>query len=99
MPYYPNELLINQGDGTFAAETDKRGLDGPAAKSALVSPSPILRAIIAGNVYVAMIPAQTSCSSNQGDGTYREQALAFGLWSQSTKDCTKPEMGVAIARL
>lgn len=95
MPYYPNECFINQGDGTFASETEKRGLDGPGSKSLGVAVADFTGDHLP-DVYVANDTTANFLFINQGDGTYREQALAFGC-GVNQEGMYEAGMGVAIA--
>lgn len=95
MAYYPNECFINQGDGTFAAEAAKRGLDGPGSKSLGVAVADFTGDDLP-DVYVANDTTANFLFINQGDGTYREQALAFGC-GVNQEGMYEAGMGVAIA--
>jgi hypothetical protein len=95
MPFYPNECYINQGDGTFASEIEKRGLDGPGGKSLGVAVADFTGDDLP-DVYVANDTTANFLFINQGDGTYREQALAFGC-GVNQEGMYEAGMGVAIA--
>ncbi|MFG0334141.1 MAG: CRTAC1 family protein [Maioricimonas sp. JB049] len=89
----PNVCFINQGDGTFTEEADRRGLNGPGSKS--------LGVVIAdfnGNrqmdVYVANDTTANHLFINQGDGRFSEQGLTLGC-SMSGLGQFQASMGVA----
>lgn len=95
MPYYPNECYINQGDGTFVPEGKKRGLDAPGSKSLGVAVADFTGDGLP-DVYVANDTTANFLFINQGDGTYREQALAFGC-GVNQEGMYEAGMGIAIA--
>lgn len=95
MPYYPNVCYINQGDGTFVDETERRGLDAPGSKSLGIAVADFTGDNLP-DVYVANDTTANFLFINQGDGTYREQALAFGC-GVNQEGMYEAGMGVAIA--
>ncbi|HBJ37358.1 MAG TPA: CRTAC1 family protein [Planctomycetaceae bacterium] len=95
MPFYPNECFINQGDGTFSAEAAKRGLDGPGSKSLGVAVADFTGDDLP-DVYIANDTTANFLFINQGDGTYREQALAFGC-GVNQEGMYEAGMGIAVS--
>ncbi len=95
MLYHTNECYINQGNGTFVAEASNRGLDGPGSKS--------LGVVVADftgdnlpDVYVANDTTANFLFINQGQGMFREQAIAFGC-GVNQEGMYEAGMGLAVA--
>ncbi len=95
MDAFPNECYFNQGDGTFLPEAADRGLDAAGGKSLGV-----VVADFTGNglpdVYVANDTTANFLFVNQGQGMFREQALAFGC-GVNQEGMYEAGMGLAVA--
>jgi hypothetical protein len=94
MAYFPNECFINQGDGTFTAEAAERGLDGPGSKSLGVAVADFTGDGLP-DVYVANDTTANFLFVNQGDGKFKEKALAFGC-AVNQEGMYEAGMGLAV---
>jgi hypothetical protein len=93
--YWPDECFINQGDGIFAPESQKRGLYGDGNKA--------LGVVVADfnndgfpDIYVANDTMPNFLFVNNGDATFRERARLLGC-AVDRNGSHQASMGLGVA--
>lgn len=90
----PDECYFNRGDGTFAAEAERRGLSGPDNKGLGVVIADFNRDDLP-DVYVANDTTPNFLFINQGAGRFQELAKQLGC-AVSREGSPQASMGVAL---
>ncbi|WP_160168318.1 CRTAC1 family protein [Novipirellula maiorica] len=95
IPPWPNACYINQTDGTFAEQTDTRGLVAAGGKSLGVAVADF-NADGDPDIYVANDTTANFLFDNQGNGQFDERGLLLGCAS-NYEGLLQASMGLAVA--